>query len=141
MTQRRTDEGAVDGHLWHSRADVVAMFAFVVRNPGGQDFLQGSKTAGCEHLGAQRVTLKLLEVGLHRWKCQYRVVYLRVTLDGRLHTARYPVWLLPPVNLCPISCERSCLRPPGIAVSLTVSFSNLTDMMTSYSRKPQLSGG
>jgi hypothetical protein len=118
----------------------VAMFAFVVRNPGGQDFLQGSKTAGCEHLGAQRVT----EVAGGRPTPLEMSVSRRLLarhLDGRLHTARYPVWLLPPVNLCPISCERSCLRPPGIAVSLTVSFSNLTDMMTSYSRKPQLSGG
>jgi hypothetical protein len=42
----------------------MAILAAVVREPRGDNFLEGSKRAGCEHLGAERVLLELSEVGL-----------------------------------------------------------------------------
>jgi hypothetical protein len=42
----------------------VAVLATVVCNPRGEELLQTRQGAGCEHLGAQRVLLQLLEIGL-----------------------------------------------------------------------------
>lgn len=33
MAQRRTDEGSVEGHLRHARAEVMAMLADIVGDP------------------------------------------------------------------------------------------------------------
>ena len=64
VAQGRADEGAVDGHLGHARGEVVAALAAVVGNPRGQELLQAGEGARGEDLGAQRVGLELLEVGL-----------------------------------------------------------------------------
>ena len=64
MAQRRADESAVGGHLRHPRAEVVAVLALVVRDPRREHLLQRGEAAGREHLGAQRVALQLLEIGL-----------------------------------------------------------------------------
>ena len=39
VSQRRANERAVDSHLGHSRADVVAMLADIFRDPGCEHFL------------------------------------------------------------------------------------------------------
>lgn len=64
VSERRSDEGAVNSHLGHARGNVVAVLGAVVRDPGREDFLKSGERAGSEHLGAQRVRLELLEVGL-----------------------------------------------------------------------------
>jgi hypothetical protein len=42
----------------------VAALAPVMRNPRGKELLQTGKGTGCEHLGAQRVALELLQIRL-----------------------------------------------------------------------------
>lgn len=64
MTQRRTDESTVDSHLGYSASKVVAIPVLIMGNPGGEELLQTRQSTGCEHLGSQRVGLKLLEVCL-----------------------------------------------------------------------------
>ena len=64
MAKRRADEGAVDGHLGHTRGEVVAALAPVMGDPRRQELLQTRQSSRGEHLGAQRVALQLLEVGL-----------------------------------------------------------------------------
>lgn len=39
VAEGRTDEHAVEGHLRNARAEVVAMLADIVGDPGGQEFL------------------------------------------------------------------------------------------------------
>lgn len=70
MAEGSADEGTVDGHLGYSRADVVAVLAAIVGDPRGQDLLQTRQGTRGEHLGPQRVALKLLKVGLGRSTCQ-----------------------------------------------------------------------
>lgn len=64
VAQRRADERAVEGHLGHSRREVVAMLAPVVGNPRGEEFLETREGTGRQHLGAQGVALELLQIGL-----------------------------------------------------------------------------
>jgi hypothetical protein len=64
MAERGADETAIDGHFRDTGGKVVAMLVLVVCDPGCQDLLQTSKRTRSEHLGAQRVGLKLLEIGL-----------------------------------------------------------------------------
>jgi hypothetical protein len=66
VAERGADEGAVDGHLGHARREVVALLAPVVGDPRGEELLQAGEGARGEHLGAQRVLLELLQVGLRR---------------------------------------------------------------------------
>lgn len=66
MAQGRGDEHAVQRHLRDARAEVVAVLADIVGEPRGQQLLQTREHTGGEHLGAQRVVLQLLEVGLRR---------------------------------------------------------------------------
>lgn len=64
MAQRGGNEHAVKGHLRDARAEVVAVLSDIVSEPGGEQFLDTREHTGGEHLGAQRVVLQLLEVGL-----------------------------------------------------------------------------
>jgi hypothetical protein len=64
VAERRADEGTVDGHLGDTRGEVVAVLAPVVGDPRGEELLQTRQRARGEHLGAQRVLLQLLEIGL-----------------------------------------------------------------------------
>lgn len=66
VTQGRGDEHAVQRHLGDARAEVVAVLADIMGEPRGQQLLQTGEHTGGEHLGAQRVVLQLLEVGLRR---------------------------------------------------------------------------
>lgn len=65
MTHRGADESSIGSHFRHSRAEVVAMLASVVRKPRCNDFLKRGEGPRSEHLGAKRVLLKLSEVCLH----------------------------------------------------------------------------
>lgn len=47
----RGNECAVDGHLGDTGGQVGAIFAAVASDHGGEDFLEGRKSTGCEHLG------------------------------------------------------------------------------------------
>lgn len=64
MAERGADKGAVDGHLGDARSEVATVLVAVVGNPRGQELLQAREGARGEHLGAQRVGLQLLQVGL-----------------------------------------------------------------------------
>lgn len=64
MAHGSGDEGAVGGHLGHAGRDVVPVFAAVVGEPAGDDFLEGGEGAGREHFSPEGVALKLFEVGL-----------------------------------------------------------------------------
>ncbi len=39
VSQRRADESAIDRHFWHTRVDIVAMFADVLGDPRRNEFL------------------------------------------------------------------------------------------------------
>ena len=64
MAKGRADEGAVRGHLGNTGGKVVAMLVAVLGEPRGNELLGTGEGACGEHLGAQRVRLKLLDVGL-----------------------------------------------------------------------------
>lgn len=65
VAEGRGDEHAVERHLGDARGEVVAMLADIVGQVGGEEFLETREHTRGEHLGAQRVVLELLEVGLH----------------------------------------------------------------------------
>jgi hypothetical protein len=65
MTHRGADESSIGSHFRHSRAEVVAMLASVMRKPRCNDFLKRGEGSRREHLSAKRVLLKLSEVCLH----------------------------------------------------------------------------
>lgn len=60
------DQCTVDGHLGDARGEVMARLAPVVRDPRREELLETGEGARSEHLGAQRVALELLEIGLGR---------------------------------------------------------------------------
>lgn len=64
VAEGRGDEHAVQRHLGDARREVVAMLADIVGQVGGEEFLETREHTRGEHLGAQRVVLELLEVGL-----------------------------------------------------------------------------
>lgn len=64
MAERRTDEGAVDGHFGHPAGEVVAVLAAVFSDPRGEELLETRERARCDHLGADGVILELLQVPL-----------------------------------------------------------------------------
>ena len=64
MAQRGGDEHAVQGHLGHAMAEIVAVLANIVGDPGREEFLQGREDTRGQHLGAQRVRLQLAQVKL-----------------------------------------------------------------------------
>ena len=68
MAQGSADEGAVCGHLGHARREVVAVLVAVLGQPRSKQLLAAGEGAGREHLGAQRMVLQLLDVGLQRRK-------------------------------------------------------------------------
>lgn len=65
MTHRSADKSSISSHFRHSRAEVVAMLASVVRKPRCDDFLKRGERPRSKHLGAKRVLLKLSEVCLN----------------------------------------------------------------------------
>lgn len=66
MSQRSRNEHAVERHLGHPMAEVVAVFADILRDPGREEFLQGRKDTGGEHLGTEGVRLELAQVELSK---------------------------------------------------------------------------
>lgn len=92
VAQRRTDEHAVQGHLGHPSAEVMPMFADIVRNPRSQDFLEAGKKTGCQHLRAQRIRLQLTQVELCHVQTpgqpSFRAVLFLVDQQQVEHTAR-----------------------------------------------------
>jgi hypothetical protein len=88
VAERRADEGAVDGHLGHARGEVVALPVLVVRNPRGQKLLEAGERSGGKHLGAQRVVLQLLEIGLRRAIESVQVVVVIVVAQQLRNTYR-----------------------------------------------------
>lgn len=64
--KRRTDKGAVRGHLWHARREVVAVLVAVLCQPRGEHLLSTGQCAGGQHLGTHWVLLELLDVRLRR---------------------------------------------------------------------------
>lgn len=77
----------------------MAMFAAIVRNPGRKNFLKSRQCPRREHLRTERVFLKLFEIDLSRIGCQPRLQFRAEVLL----TAKYPVWLSPPVKRSPTS--------------------------------------
>lgn len=72
MAQRGGDEQAVQGHLGHAMAEIVAVLANIVGDPGREEFLQGREDTRGQHLGAQRVRLQLAQVKLNSFSGQQR---------------------------------------------------------------------
>lgn len=64
MAQGSADQGSVGGHLGNARSKVVAMLVAVLGQPRGEKLLSSGEGTSREHLGAQRVCLELLDVGL-----------------------------------------------------------------------------
>lgn len=64
MAQRSADQSSIGGHLGDARSEVVAMLVAVLGQPRGEKLLSSGEGTGREHLGAQRVRFKLLDVGL-----------------------------------------------------------------------------
>jgi hypothetical protein len=64
VAERRADDGAIQRHLGDTGGEVVSALAPVVRNPRCKELLETRKGTGCEHLGAERVALELLQVRL-----------------------------------------------------------------------------
>ena len=73
MAERCADERAVHGHFGHTASEIVSRLVAVLRNPRGQELLQGCERARCEHLGLEGVLLELLQVPLSHFTCQLRV--------------------------------------------------------------------
>ena len=57
------NQGTKSSHLGNSRSKVMAMLVTVLGQPRSQQLLETSQSTSREHLGAQRVGLKLLDVG------------------------------------------------------------------------------
>lgn len=51
MSERRGNKGAIDSHLRDTGSEVGAILAAVASDHGGEDFLEGGKRTGSEHLG------------------------------------------------------------------------------------------
>lgn len=64
MADGSGDEGTVGGHLGHARGEVVAVLVAVLGEEGSEKLLDTVEGTGREHLGAERVRLELLNVGL-----------------------------------------------------------------------------
>lgn len=64
MAERSGNEHAVEDHLRHTRAKVMAVFADIMGDPRSDKLLGTRENTGSEHLGTERVRLKLLEVHL-----------------------------------------------------------------------------
>lgn len=64
VAQGSADEGAIRRHLGHSRSEIVAVLVAILGEPRGKELLGTSESTSREHLGPQRVLLKLPEVSL-----------------------------------------------------------------------------
>lgn len=64
MAQRSADKSSIGGHFGDPRGEVIAVLVAVLGQPGGNQFLGTGECASGEHLGAQWVVLKLLDIGL-----------------------------------------------------------------------------
>lgn len=92
VAEGRADEGAVGGHLRYTRGEVVAMLVAVLGEEGCNQLLGTGESTSSEHLGAQRVLLELLDVGLGCTASAYRpgisilpAMVLRAILSYRPH--------------------------------------------------------
>lgn len=66
------DQGTVGGHLGDAGSEVVAVLVAVLREPRGDELLSTGEGTGSQHLGAQRVVLELLDVGLSQMLVSFR---------------------------------------------------------------------
>ena len=64
MSKGSADKGTVEGHLGHTRGEVVAILVAVLCDPGSEDLLGTRERARGDHLGAERVRLELAQVCL-----------------------------------------------------------------------------
>jgi hypothetical protein len=64
VAERSADKGTVEGHLGHTRGEVVAILVAVLCDPRSEDFLGTRERARGDHLGTQRVGLELAQVCL-----------------------------------------------------------------------------
>lgn len=122
MAQRRANQSTVRGHLGNARSKVIAMLVAILGEPRSNELLSSSERARREHLGAQRVGLELLDVGL----CL--TISLRDSIasgDEGKRTARYPLvpaFFNPPVRAVPMAADTGCLPlVPGILPASAVS--------------------
>lgn len=80
MAKGGADESTVDSHLGDARGEVMAMLVPVLCDPRGEELLQGGESARGQHLGAQRIGLQLLDVGLAgllgqwQWPCKSKAI-------------------------------------------------------------------
>lgn len=129
MAQRRRNKHAIQRHLGHAMAEVVAVLADIVGDPGREEFLQGGEQAGSQHFGAQGVGLELAQVEL---SCQFLSLCLFIYCLVRccvVRTAIYPVWVLPPVKRSPMRWASSLVSWRTDRAASSGNFSwNLTDM-------------
>lgn len=81
MSERRRNECAVDGHLRDTGCQVGAVLAAVASDHRGEDFLEGGKSTGGEHLGPPvRVSISCLfltECETRKGKVQW--IFLELT--------------------------------------------------------------
>ena len=140
MAQRGGDEHAVQGHLGHAMAEIMAVLANIVGDPGREEFLQGREDTRGQHLGAQRVRLQLAQVKLDSIHSLVSKDVFESSQDERslsspagdvrALTARYPACVFPPVKRSPILCANSLVSWRTVLAASSWSFSwNLTDMV------------
>ena len=68
VAQGGADEGAICRHLGDSRGEIVAVLVAILGEPRGHELLGTRESTSREHLGPQRVLLKLPEVSLEAQK-------------------------------------------------------------------------
>lgn len=72
VTDGGADQGTVCGHLGDAGSEVVAVLVAVLGKPRGNELLGTGEGTGSQHLGAQRVVLELLDVGLSQMLVRFR---------------------------------------------------------------------
>lgn len=65
------NQSTVGSHLGHARGEVVAVLVAVLGEERGQELLDTGQGTGSQHLGAERVGLELLDVGLRSIELAY----------------------------------------------------------------------
>jgi len=64
VTERSGNQSTIDGHLRHARGEIGSLLVAITGVNRREDFLEGGKGTRGEHLGPQRIMLKLGEVKL-----------------------------------------------------------------------------
>jgi hypothetical protein len=64
VAHRCADESPICSHLWDARSKVVAILIAILCNPRREQLLQTRQPPRCQHLGPERIRLKLPEIGL-----------------------------------------------------------------------------